>query len=99
MCSYWVYFMANAMRTVLYIGVTNDLARRWWEHSNGTVDGFTRRYRCHDLIYYEEFGQIEEAIAREKQLKGWTRAKKEALIDTINPKRLDFAVLFGWKQC
>ena len=91
--------MANAMRTVLYIGVTNDLARRWWEHSNGTLDGFTRRYRCHDLIYYEEFGQIEEAIAREKQLKGWTRAKKEALIDTINPKRLDFAVLFGWKQC
>ena len=98
MQSYWVYMMSNVTRTVLYVGVTNDLARRWWEHSTGRNDGYTRRYRCHDLVYYEEFGEIEQAIAREKQIKGWTRAKKEALIDTINPRREDFAVSFGWKH-
>ena len=98
MQSYWVYMMSNVTRTVLYVGVTNDLARRWWEHSAGQIDGFTSRYKCHDLVYYEEFGEIEQAIAREKQIKGWTRAKKEALIDTINPRREDFAVSFGWKH-
>ena len=98
MQSYWVYMMSNVTRTVLYVGVTNDLAKRWWEHSAGQIDGFTRRYKCHDLVYYEEFGEIEQAIAREKQIKGWTRAKKEALIDTINPRREDFAVSFGWKH-
>ena len=97
MKSYWVYIMTNKARTVLYIGVTNDLARRWWEHSNGLIEGFSKKYNCHDLIYYEEFDQIVWAIAREKQLKGLTRAKKEALINTINPGWKDYPTLWGWK--
>lgn len=98
MNSYWVYIMTNKTRTVLYTGVTNDLARRWWEHSNGLFDGFTKKYNCHDLIYFEEFNQIFLAIAREKQIKGLTRAKKEALINTINPKWNDYPTLWGWKR-
>ena len=86
------------MNTVLYVGVTNDLASRWWEHFTGKMEGFTRQYKCHHLVYYEEYRQITKAIEREKQLKGWSRAKKEALIDTMNPRREDFAVLFGWKK-
>jgi putative endonuclease len=98
MKNYWVYIMSNVMNTVLYVGVTNDLARRRWEHSTGKMEGFTRQYKCHHLVYYEEYRQITKAIEREKQLKGWSRAKKEALIDTMNPRREDFAVLFGWKK-
>lgn len=90
--------MTNKARTVLYIGVTNDLARRWWEHSNGLIDGFSKKYNCHDLIYYEEFDQIVLAIAREKQLKGITRAKKEALINSINPDWKDYPTQWGWKK-
>jgi putative endonuclease len=88
---YWVYFMSNRRGNVLYTGVTNDLERRVREHRSGTVPGFTQKYRCHCLLYYEEYRDVRLAIAREKQLKGWLREKKERLIDTLNPDRVDLA--------
>lgn len=77
--------MSNANRNVLYIGVTNNLYRRCMEHKSGIIEGFTQKYKCHDLLYYEEFQQVEDAIAREKQLKGWKRNKKDTLIKNKNP--------------
>ena len=93
---YWVYIMSNKTRSVLYIGVTNDLYRRYVEHAQGEIKGFTQKYKCHHLVYYEEFNDINEAIEREKVLKGWVRAKKENLIATLNPEKLDLAILLGW---
>lgn len=84
--NYWVYIMTNAYRNVLYIGVTNDLARRYREHKDGLMEGFTKRYNCHCLVYYEEYGQAIDAIAREKQLKGLLRRRKNALISQMNPQ-------------
>ena len=81
-----------------YCGWTNDLEKRLASHNAGKGGKYTRARLPVKLVYYEEFGEIEQAIAREKQIKGWTRAKKEALIDTINPRREDFAVSFGWKH-
>lgn len=92
MRSYYVYIMTNPNRTVLYVGVTNNLFRRVYEHQQKLLDGFTKKYNCVCLIYYEEASNIESAIAREKQIKGWTRAKKEALIDGLNPKREDLSI-------
>lgn len=83
--------MSNKVRSVLYIGVTNDLFRRYNEHREGSIKGFTQRYRCHDLLYYEEYNNVDEAIAREKELKGWTRCKKENLIATKNPQYVNLA--------
>lgn len=83
--------MSNSRGNVLYTGVTNNLMRRVKEHKNGVVPGFTDKYRCHSLVYYEEYGDVLSAIAREKQLKGWVRRKKEALISSINPDRRDLA--------
>ncbi|MBR4065217.1 MAG: GIY-YIG nuclease family protein [Bacteroidaceae bacterium] len=93
---YWVYIMSNKSRTVLYIGMTNDLYRRYLEHKQEVIKGFTQKYKCHDLLYYEEFADVNEAIAREKHLKGWIRAKKDELIATINPDKKDLAVELGW---
>ena len=93
---YWVYMMSNKSRTVLYIGVTNDLYRRYIEHKNGTIKGFTQKYKCHHLIYFEEYNSIENAIAREKQLKGWRREKKENLINSTNPNKKDLAEDLNW---
>ena len=90
MKSYWVYIMTNKSRT-LYIGVTNDLARRVYEHKHKLVEGFTSRYNLDRLIYTEETKDVWAAIAREKQLKGWTRAKKIALIGAANPQWRDLA--------
>ena len=81
---YYTYILANKKDTTLYIGVTNDLQRRVAEHRSGTIPGFTQMYNCHKLIYFEEYSNVEMAIAREKQLKNWSRAKKEALIATKN---------------
>ncbi len=83
----YVYILTNPTQTVLYIGVTNNLARRLYEHSNGRgdVSKFTGRYQTDLLIYFEVCPDAQQAIAREKQLKGWTRAKKEALINAFNP--------------
>lgn len=89
--NYYVYMMTNKNRTVLYTGVSNSLERRVWQHKNGTVPGFTKQFNCTLLVYLEEFTEVTDAIAREKQIKGWTRAKKEALIATKNPMWADLA--------
>jgi putative endonuclease len=87
---FYVYIMTNRSRT-LYIGVTNDLERRVREHRERRVPGFTARYNLDILVLYEEFTDVVEAIATEKRLKGWTRAKKIALIEDSNPHWEDLA--------
>jgi putative endonuclease len=89
--SYYVYMMTNRWKNVLYTGVTNSLERRVWQHKNGSFRGFTKQYNCDRLVYFEEFSEIDQAIAREKQIKGWSRAKKDALIAKQNPERTDLA--------
>jgi putative endonuclease len=86
MKDYYVYILTNEHNTVLYIGVTNNLQRRVYEHKLEINEGFTKDYQVHKLIYFENCHNIHDAIAREKQLKGWTRKKKEALIATMNPE-------------
>ncbi|MDQ6860755.1 MAG: GIY-YIG nuclease family protein [Verrucomicrobiota bacterium] len=87
--------MTNAGRSVLYIGVTNSLVRRVSQHRRGEIEGFTKRYRLNRLVYFESFEEPRVAISREKELKGWTRAKKNALVATKNPKWTDLsAILF-----
>src|SRR5258705_7965867 len=80
-----VYIMASKPNGTLYIGVTSDLVKRVWEHKNDSVDGFTKRYCVHHLVYYELHGDMLSAITREKQLKKWNRAWKLELIETQNP--------------
>ena len=84
---YFTYILTNPERTVLYIGVTNNLEARLAEHyfNKGKPKTFAGKYYCYNLIYYEEFQYITNAIAREKEIKGWSRPKKEALIKTKNP--------------
>ena len=89
--TYFVYMVTNRWKNVLYTGVTNSLERRVWEHKNGSVRGFTKQYNCDRLVYFEDFGEIDQAIAREKQIKGWSRAKKDALIAAQNPEWKDLA--------
>ncbi len=84
MRSYFVYLMMGNSNT-LYTGVTNNLERRVYEHKHDLIRGFTRRYRLHHLVYFEETSDVNEAIAREKQIKGWTRKKKIDLINLMNP--------------
>ena len=86
--NYYVYIMASFSGTI-YIGVTNDLIRRTLEHKSGKVEGFTKKYNCKKLIYYEYFNDINSAIEREKVLKKWRREKKENLIKTMNPAWAD----------
>jgi putative endonuclease len=81
----YVYIMTNRSRT-LYTGITNDLGRRVYEHRQGVGSKFASKYRITRLVYYEECLDIREAIAREKEIKGWLRTKKTALIESINPK-------------
>ena len=85
---YFVYIMSNEWLTI-YVGVTNHLERRVNQHVAGETPGFTKKYGCNRLVYFEEFADINQAIAREKQLKGWTRAKKVALIRSANPEWKD----------
>jgi putative endonuclease len=87
---YYVYIMTNAVRT-LYIGVTNDLERRVYEHKCKLAEGFTKRYHVSWLAYYETTTEVAAAIAREKQLKGWLRSKKIALVESMNPRWIDLA--------
>ena len=91
--SYYVYIVASSSR-VIYIGVTNDLVRRVHEHKEGVVAGFTKSYQVNRLVYFEETGAVMSAIAREKELKGWRREKKVALIETQNPKWHDLYLDF-----
>ena len=75
----------------MYIGVTNDLKRRVYEHKEEKIDGFTKRYHIHKLVYYEEYSDIQYALEREKQLKKWVRAKKNWLVETKNPDWADLS--------
>jgi putative endonuclease len=95
MRQYYVYIMASISR-VLYVGMTNDLVRRVSEHKGKVIAGFTAKYNVHRLVHYEVFGQVWEAIAREKRIKGWSRAKKVALIESGNPRWRDLAAEEGW---
>jgi putative endonuclease len=81
--------MTNRSVTTLYTGVTNDLERRVYEHKHGLVNGFTKRYKVTRLVYYEATDDVRSAIEREKQLKGWLRQRKVALIESVNP---------GWRD-
>ena len=84
-----IYILASSRRGTLYIGVTSDLVKRVYEHKQDLVEGFTKRYRVHMLVYYEFFEDMSGAIAREKQLKKWHRAWKIELIERMNPEWRD----------
>ena len=86
---YYVYIMTNKRKTVLYTGVTNNLLRRVAEHKMGTGGGFTNRYNVNSLIYFESTNDVQVALAREKQIKSWSRKRKEELINTLNPEWKD----------
>jgi len=91
--AFYVYIMSNRAG-ITYVGVTNDLARRVAEHKAGTLPGFSAKEGTRKLVYYEEFQYVEEAVAREKQIKSWRRKKKRALIRSSNPKWKDLSE--GW---
>jgi putative endonuclease len=93
---YYVYIMTNSLSTVLYIGMTNNLERRVWEHKQKLVPGFTSKYNVNTLVYFEETSDVREAIYREKQLKGWTRARKVDLVATMNREWRDLSA--GWND-
>jgi len=95
MQNYYVYILTNKSKT-LYIGVTNDLNRRLFEHKNKIIEGFTKKYNIGKLVYYETFTDPNEAIKREKQIKGWLHIKKINLIGTLNPEWKDLSE--EWKR-
>jgi len=84
---YYIYILTNKSNSVVYVGVTNDLVRRCHEHKIKLVKGFTEKYNVDKLVYYEVFDQIDFAIKREKQIKGYSRVKKDMLICKVNPER------------
>jgi putative endonuclease len=86
---YFVYILASKRNGTLYIGVTNDLMRRVYEHKNNLINGFTQKYNVHLLVYYEQTSDIKSAIQREKRLKKWNRKWKLALIEKDNPNWVD----------
>ena len=92
---YYVYILSNWNNKVLYIGITSNLERRLYEHKMKLADGITKRYNVNKLVYYECTCDVEAAITREKQLKGWTRSKKDTLINRENPQWLDLSE--NWK--
>ena len=95
MKQYYVYIMASRSKT-LYAGITDDLHRRVYEHKNKLIEGFTKRYNVTQLVHYEVTGDVQAAIQREKQIKGWLRRKKVALIEAMNPEWADLSE--GWLQ-
>lgn len=94
MHSYYVYILASIRKT-LYTGVTNDLRRRVQHHKTGALGGFTSKYRVNRLVHFESFADVDHARAREKQIKGWIRARKIALIEAENPEWEDLADRIG----
>ena len=91
MKNYYVYILTNKTDQVMYIGVTNDLYRRLYEHKNDLVEGFTKKYRVHKLVYFEQTNDVHSALTREKELKGWRRSRKNALVETVNPQWIDLS--------
>jgi putative endonuclease len=94
---YWTYIVASLTAT-LYIGMTNNIERRIFEHKSGEFEGFASKYHCDRLVYLEGFDDVRKAIDREKQLKGWRRSKKIALIQSRNPRWEDLSEKWGWKM-
>ena len=92
--TYYVYMLTNSNNKVLYIGVTNNIQRRIYEHKNKLVDGFTKKYNVYKLVYVETTSDVNAALAREKQLKKWSRAKKNALIATQNPNWDEITLMY-----
>ena len=92
--TYYIYMMTNITNKVLYTGVTNDLERRVREHKSGLIPGFTQKYNCKKLVYYESFSEIEQAIRREKLIKEYRREKKNQLVESLNPEWKDLSE--GW---
>jgi len=86
---YFIYLLASKPYGTLYVGVTGDLAERTWQHRSDLIDGFTKKYGVHLLVWFEEWGDIRDAIGREKQIKGWNRAWKIKLIEKQNPRWQD----------
>jgi len=86
---YWIYILVSGSGNAVYIGVTNNIERRIWEHRNGQGSEFAKKYRATRLVYSEEYDNPNDAIAREKQLKGWRRERKNELVRTINPEFRD----------
>jgi putative endonuclease len=82
---YYVYLLTNWNNRVIYVGVTNDLMRRIYEHKNKLVEGFTKNYNVHKLVYFEETNDVNSALAREKEIKKWRREKKNNLVSAMNP--------------
>ena len=91
MAGYCVYFLTNKNNEVMYVGITNDLERRLYEHRHGITKGFSQKYRTHKLVYYEIFDDPANAILREKQIKNWRRSKKDYLVTLKNPDRKDLS--------
>ena len=89
MDKYFIYVMSNTSNSTIYVGVTNNIERRVLEHRTPDTKSFTTRYHCHKLVYYEEYSSIDEAISREKQIKSWSRSRKDKMIDFMNPDRKD----------
>jgi putative endonuclease len=98
MRSYYVYLLTNVKRNVMYVGVTNNLENRVAQHRAGEGGAFTRRYRVNTLVYAEEYQYIEDAIAREKEIKSWRRSKKDALVTSLNPAWADLLDADRWKD-
>ena len=88
---YYVYLLTNKTDSVMYVGMTNDIVRRMWEHKSETIDGFTKRYHVHKLVYFEEYSEVNDAISREKKIKGMTREKKNSLVKINNPEFNDLS--------
>ena len=93
--SYFIYILGNHTNEILYTGVTNNLQRRVQEHRDGRGGGFTGKYHVNRLLYFEQYAHIKNAIAREKQIKSWSRKKKNALIKEFNPKWIDLFEAYG----
>jgi len=91
MKAFYVYMMTNRSRVVLYTGITNSLVRRVWQHQNGGIEGFTKIYKVNRLVFYERFNDPRDAIAREKEIKGWRCYKKNALVEQMNPQWADLS--------
>ena len=89
--AYYVYILQSVSRRTLYIGVTGDIEHRMFQHRTHAFEGFAAKYHCERLVFYERYGRVVDAIRREKQLKGWRRAKKEWLIAQANPHWKDLS--------
>jgi len=94
--SYWVYILTNKRNGTLYVGVTNSLERRIWEHKTKAIEGFTKQYGLTSLVHFESFRDVTAAIAREKEIKGWLRKRKLELIEKDNPTWTDLSA--NWRD-